>query len=347
MVIAAHRRGPIRPFLAAIFAILSVIAIVASLLLGYLTRSLFNPEAFADRAAASLRHEGVARLIATRISDQLIAYRPDLIAFRPILIGTTHSIVSSAPFSSMIRRAARISHRTLISETGKNISLTVADAGVILKSSFMTNPELANKIPSRFNTLLTSVNETPGGSRFAKFLQLIRRLRLGAFTLLLLGIVSGAISVSLAAERRLALLRFGIALAVTAIVLRLFIRFGGKVLATYARDPLVGEAFEGLWQSFLGSFMTWALILAMIGVVLSAGASSLLERVKLADIINQIREWFRDYKSSKAKHAFCIFLLIAVGTLVLFYPVVLMTFLALLAGMAILFVAAREFFSLV
>jgi hypothetical protein len=93
--------------------------------------------------------------------------------------------------------------------------------------------------------------------------------------------------------------------------------------------------------------MTWALILAMIGVVLSAGASSLLERVKLADIINQIREWFRDYKSSKAKHAFCIFLLIAVGTLVLFYPAVLMTFLALLAGMSILFVAAREFFSLV
>jgi hypothetical protein len=346
VTLAAQRKGRIRPIFAGIFGILSVFAILVALLLGYLTRSLFNPDAFADRAASSLKHEGVARLIATRITDQLIAYRPDLIAFRPILIGTTHSIVSSAPFSAMIRRAARVSHRTLLSETGKNISLTVADAGVILRSSFMTNPQLANKIPTKLNTLLASINETPGGSSFAKFLHLIRTLRIGAFTLLLLGIVFGVISVSLSSERRFALFRFGIAIAITAIVLRLLIRFGGKVLASFATDPLVAQAVDGLWQSFLGNFMTWALILAIMGVVLSAGASSLLERMKLADILNKLRNWFREYKISKTKHALTICLLFIAGTLLLFYPAVLMTFLALIAGMSILFVAVREFFSL-
>ena len=129
----------------------------------YVSRVLFYPQAFADRVSASLAEPGVSALVATRITDSLIQQRRNLVAFRPIILGTTESLISSAPFRAVVQRAAKAAHRTMISQMGKDISLSVGDVSVILQSALASTPKLAEKIPARVTTLLGSSNEAPGG----------------------------------------------------------------------------------------------------------------------------------------------------------------------------------------
>jgi hypothetical protein len=344
--VSTERSGHIRAFCSGIFGFLAVLAITAGLVLGYATRSLFNPEAFANRAAASLGHKGVAALVAARLTDRLIENRRDLIAYRPILLGTTQSLVSSSPFRAIVRRAARSGHRTILSETGKNISLTVSDAGIILRSAFANHPELAARIPARLTTVLASINEAPGASRLAKILQFVRRLKIGALALLLFGFVMGIITILLAHEKRLALLRIGISLIVVGVILYLLVRFGGNGLALFAKDPLIGEAVEGVWQAFWGGFMTWALVLSFVGLVLTAAVTSVLERVQITEIANHAQQWIRESERSTAKRLISIVLLLSTGTFVIFFPSAALTIFALIAGMLVFLVGLREFFSL-
>ncbi len=142
------------------------------------------------------------------------------------------------------------------------------------------------------------------------------------------------------------MLRLGISLAVGALLLWLSIRFGGNVLALYARDPLIGDALNGLWQSFLGGLMTWALVLGMVGLVLSAAVSSLFEHVKITEIVNTIDQWFRETEKSTVKRVLIISLLLSAGTFMIFFPSIAMIIHHLITGMLIFFIGLREFFRL-
>ena len=60
---------PPHPFLAALCGALGILLILAAVLLGYATRSLFNDRAFSDRIAASLEDPRVANYVAVQIAD--------------------------------------------------------------------------------------------------------------------------------------------------------------------------------------------------------------------------------------------------------------------------------------
>ena len=69
----------------------------------YVTRTLFDADDFASRAASSLRDPRVSAFVATEISDAAIRQRPDLIAVRPLLVGVSEGIVSSEAGSALAR----------------------------------------------------------------------------------------------------------------------------------------------------------------------------------------------------------------------------------------------------
>ena len=341
------RSSRFRSIATAIAGVLFVLAVTGGFLLSYAARVLFRPDAFADRAAASLAEPGVATLIATRITDGLIGQRRDLTAFRPIILGTTDSLISSAPFRAIVRRAARTAHHTMISETGEEISLSVSDANVILQSALATNPELSKKIPAGATTALTSLKEAPGGQILIKLVRFARNLRIGALTLMLFGLLLGATGFLLATERRKFLLRIGITLAVIAVVLRLTVRFGGDVLSQLAKDEMIGGALAGVWHSFMGGLMTWTLVFGGIGIVLAAGAASLFDRVELNKIGNTLWNWLATTHERKTIRLLRGFILLWAGMLAILSPAFVVTALPLLAGLVVFFIGLREFFGVV
>lgn len=324
-----------------------MLAITSSLLLFYISRVLFHPQAFADRVSASLAEPGVSALVATRITDSLIQQRRNLVAFRPIILGTTESLISSAPFRAVVQRAAKAAHRTMISQMGKDISLSVGDASVILQSALSSTPKLAEKIPAGVTTLLGSSNEAPGGRIIVKLVRFAHNVRIGAVALLVFGILMGGAAFILVTDRRRFLLRMGIALAIIALILRLSVRFGGSVLALFAKNEMVGAAIAGLWHAFLSGFMTWALILGAIGLVLAAGVTSLFSSVELLEIGKAVRNWFVETHKRTSIRLLRGFILLILGIIFAIFPSVVMTILAMLVGAIVFFIGMREIFSVV
>jgi hypothetical protein len=326
---------------------LCILSITAGLVLSYAARVLFRPESFADRVAASLAEPRVATLVATRLTDGLIKQRRELTAFRPIILSTSESLVSSSPFRAVVRRAAKVAHRTMISETGTQISLSVADAGVILQSALSTTPQLAKKIPARVTTILASSNDAPGGTIIVRLVRFARNLRIGAIALLIFGLLMGIVSFLIATERRKLLLRIGIALAIIALLLRLTVRFGGEAFALMVNDQLIGGALAGFWRAFLSGFMTWALVLGGIGLVLAAGVTSVFGGVKLLDISNSLRNWLSETHQRKSIRLVRAVVFLTIGMMALISPSFVITVVALVAALVVFFLGLQELFNVI
>ena len=99
--------------------VLCVTGLVFGLVFAYAARTLFDPTRFSERVADSLGQPEVAGVVADQITDQILAARRDLTAYRPMVRGAVEYVVSSTPFRALVRRAAKRAHATIISKTGK------------------------------------------------------------------------------------------------------------------------------------------------------------------------------------------------------------------------------------
>ena len=340
------RAGAVRRGLAVTCGVLGITAITLGVLLAYSWRILFNSEAFADRVAASLSEPGVASLIADRATAAIIAKERDLTAYGPLISGAMRQLVASEPFRGIVRRAARAGHQAIMSGRGERLALNLADVGVILKSALATHPELAKKIPAQVTALVGDSREAPGGRMAVNLVRIARRSRVRTLALIFFGLGLVAFAIVLSPVRRRTLFRLGLSLAIIAVVLRLTVRFGGEILAQFARDPSGGQAAAGLWHAFLGGFMTWALVLGGIGLVLVAAVHSLFERVKLDEMGRSMGRWLTGPASSKGTWALRGVALLLAGGIINLAPNAALTVLATLAGLLIFFVGLRELFGL-
>lgn len=335
-----------RSYLGAICTVLGIVTLTLGLLLGYASRMIFNSDAFADRVAASLEDPGVAAYVANRVTEGVIAKERDVTAFKPLIEATTRSLVASEPFRGIVRRAARTSHAAMMSGRGQRMLLNLADVGVILRSALSTHPELAQKIPPQVSAIVGSSDDAPGGKFALNLMQIAQRSRLSALALLILGVGLSVLGVFLSPSRRTTLFRIGLSLAIIALVLRLTVRFGGEILALFAKDPAGGKAFAGIWHAFLGGFMTWALVLGGIGLVLVAAVYSLFEKVKVSEIGASAWKWLTTVPSGKWQQAGRGAGFVAVGLLASLAPNAVLTVLAFLAGLVVSFIGLQELFHL-
>ena len=100
--------------------------------------------------------------MAERIADEVIAQRRDLMAYRPLLVGTARAVVSSEPFRAGFRRAAQSAHAALFSQSAERVALSVPDLGVLVRSALAHDPALAARIPARLR------GERPGRAERAR-----------------------------------------------------------------------------------------------------------------------------------------------------------------------------------
>ena len=76
-----------------------------------ISRSVFDPVAFGDRAAASLSDPRVATYAADRITDAVLERSPDLTAVRPLILGAAEGLAASEPMRGLVRAGARSAPR--------------------------------------------------------------------------------------------------------------------------------------------------------------------------------------------------------------------------------------------
>ena len=336
-------RGP-RPIVAALCGVLGILLMLAAVLLGYATRSVFNDRAFSERIAASLEDPRVANYVAERIADAAIRAKPDLVGLRPVLVGLARTVVASSPFRAAVRRSARTLHRAIMSGTGTEIVLGVQDLGAMLQSMAATQPALAQKIPPQLSAALGQIQSLPAGARAIRLVRFANRMRVATLALLLVGLALCAAGVWLSGDKRHAILRIGVWLTALGLLLAITARFGGAAVALFVHPAATGSALHGLAGAFLGGLILWGAGLGFAGLVLAAAAASLLERVPLQHWGERALAWLFG-PQPRMRWRFVRGLLgVAVGAAVLWRPLPALTVLGWCAALVLAFAGLREAF---
>jgi hypothetical protein len=314
--------------------------------LGTLARAVFDPGAFAERAAASLSDERVAALVADRVTDALVAERPDLTAVRPLVLVTARGLVSSTPFRGVVRAAARRVHEALFSEGSRRVILSIPDAGLLLRGALEhASPELAAKVPERLQAGLADTDR--GWVRVLGNLWRVgRRLRFATETLAALGTILLVLGVWLGPDRRRAMVGAGVALLNAGLVAAGVLVLGRVVASGLVGDPLLRGAVAGLWRTYLAGLLDWGLLLGGLGLVLAAGALSLLEEVDPGAVLRAAVRRLATPPAGRAARLAWALAVLAAGGLAVRLPGLVAGTAAVAAGLTLAFLGARELFRL-
>ena len=96
-----------------VLLIVGAVAIWIALIVGGAARGVVRPDPFARRVAATLSDQRVSSYVAARITDAIVAQRPNLVSVRSVLQPAVNGVVASAPFRAVVRTSARAAHRAL------------------------------------------------------------------------------------------------------------------------------------------------------------------------------------------------------------------------------------------
>jgi hypothetical protein len=340
-------KDQMRGILVAICGTISLVALLLGATYTSVSRTLFNPDVFATRVADGLAHPALATPVAELLSDQVIAVRRDLLAYRPIIVSSVERVVGSAPFRAVVRKAVKETHQTVLSKTGEGIALTMQDAGVVVRNALSSNPEIAEKVPAKALAVIGNEEDWPSGKYLARVMRVAHRVRTRAFVLLGLSLVTGAVAVGLARHKKKYLVRYGLAMAISGLVVGTVAQFGGPAFASFAKTDFMSELARGLWVAFVGPLALRMWIFAGIGLVVVAGVTSTFSRIELASIAAHVWRGV-----GRRPRIAAIGLLRAVGIAALagiaaFHPTVALQVLLVAAAGILFFFGIQEIFAII
>jgi hypothetical protein len=266
-------------------ASVALVVLGAALLLGgvvayYLRTEILDQEAFGDRAVVALEDDRVRKVVSREIVVNLIDRgSTDLVAARPLLEGVVNAVIGSAPFKRIFRQAAVETNRVFFTRERRNALFDVSDATQLVRFALRSvSPNLARQIPKDIEANLIALRrrEFAGGT-----LAVADDVRLLGIVLPLLALVVFAAAVAIAPDRRMAVLRVGVAVGTSAALLAaalLVLRartLAGVIGEDELTDEEVRDAVAGLVDAFLADLVAGALLLALGGLVVAAAAAAL------------------------------------------------------------------------
>ena len=337
-----------REWLAAVLRLLGVVLVVLGIVLAYANRVVFDAAAFAARSALALRDDRVAGFVAERIADQAIARKPDLIAVRPVVVTAARTVVQSQAFGALFQSACQKAHVLVFSKGTESVVLSLPDFAVLLESAMsQLQPAVAARLPGTLSAQLGKDVQSAVGEPLLRSLQIASRFRGGVGIVLLAGAVCLVASVVLTRDRRRALLLAGLALAAAAMVVFTLPGLLGALVGGRIGDPALEAAARGVWLAFTARLETWALVLAAMGLVLAAAASSLASHVELEAAVGRAWSWLNRPSVRPVVEFVRVAALLTVGGALVLHPYGTVRLLALAAGAAIVFEGVRSLFTLI
>ncbi len=336
------RSSSLRTVAAGVMGSLGIFLVLAGQLLILANYALFDADFFADRIAGSLSDKRVASYVADQVTEAVVAENEDLILVRPLLAGTTQIVVSSDPFRAVFRSGIKRSHQLLATRGGQDILLSLSDVGVILKNALVTRPDLAEKIPDDLVAIIGGLEDGLVVEFSGDFLHQGQRLGQRSRLIFWLGMVLLIVGVLLATNHELALLRAGVALTTTAVVIVLILETGAHLVVRIPDDPALGQVLAGVWSSFISGMYLSVLLLGGMGLILAATATAFLEVMQLDVLRRQFQRILIEPTDHRGLRLARGLTLVMVGTMAVLNPSVATRLVMILGSGVVAFIGLRE-----
>ena len=249
--------GRARGTASVLLVIVAALLLLAGAVAHYARTEILDQDAFADRAVEALDDDRVRKVVRREIVVNLIDRgSTDLVAARPLLESVVDAVMQSAPFRALFRRAAVETNRLFFTRERRNALFDISDAAELVRFALRSvSPKLAKELPEDFEAdLLTLRRRDFAGQTLA----VADDVRVLGVVLPLLALLAFAAAILVAPDRRIAVLRSGVAvgvvgafLAVVLLILRARILAGleGEDELT---DADVQAAGAGLLDAFVG-----------------------------------------------------------------------------------------------
>jgi len=330
-----------------VFLVVGAVFIWTAFIVGGAARGILRPDPFARRLAATLSDPRVSEYVSARITDAIVAQRPNLISVRSIIEPTVNGVVASGPFRAVVRTSARTAHRALFESAGHNVVLSLPDVSVLVRSALArANPELAARLPAGIETALASPAAERAFTRFIQTWGLIGRVLWAAWAMLLLGFAAIVASIWRAPDRQTALVRAGGAFIAVAVGLVAVLPAGRLVAAAITQDHALRGVIHGVWSAYFGSVKPGALIAGSIGIVLAAAGSTMLEALDPLARFKAFGRWLTA-PLRPVEHVGRAILFLGVGTYAAVTPSGAASVLVAITGLVLIYLGLREVFRIV
>jgi hypothetical protein len=336
----------------ALSTVLTVVAMVFVLVGGttlYLREEVFDAGAFADRAAGALQNNDIRGTI----SDIIVATAiekgtTELLQAKPLLQIVVDGAMRTPAFRSLFRTAALNLHSAAFTRDDRSAALDLADAGqVVISAANAVAPKLAKEIPRDLNARLIDFRKRQWATTTLEIADDVRWL---GIVLPLVALLLVAASIAIAPNRRHAIARVGLGLAVIAVVgfgALLYLRDGIQITIQGGDQARATRAGRELFDVFFGDLQTWCLAAGGFGLVLAAAATSFLQPVEVASRAERLRALALHTPETPGGRLFRGALVFGVGLFIVLDPGSFLTVLAIIVGAFGLFFGTSEILSVV
>ena len=327
--------------------IVGAVFIWGAVIVGGSASGIIHADPFARRLAASLSDPRVSTYVSARITDAIVAQRPNLISVRTIIEAAVNAVVTSAPFRAVVRTSARAAHHSLFESAAKNVLLSLPDVSVLVRGALEhASPELAAKIPPGIETKLASPEAQRAFTRFIAIWALLGRILWAAWAVLVLGVCMLVTAIWAAPDRRRALVHAGGALFGVGLAILAVLPAGRLVAAAITPDHALRGVIHGLWVAYFHVAQPLAVVVCVAGVVLTAAGSTMLEALDPFNRLKVFLRWLAVPLNARA-HIGRAVVLVAAGAYAALAPERSATWVIAVIGLLLLYAGIREVFRVV
>ena len=313
-----------------LMAVLSVVAF----------RTFLDTDSFARGVDEIRKTEPVSQAIGRELAAQAVAADPDLVAVRPLIEQVSAEVARSDVLSPLVTRAAAQAQLAATQQDSSAIVLRLADAGAVAASAVRAYlPNLAGQIPPDLSVTLAEIGS---GDLFAGTVRGARYLSVAAWVLPVLALGTLALAVWITPNQRRGLVRVGIATIAVGAVLGLLTLVTGIVAGSFDSTTLAGALVDGAWQVFSDGFWVATALLLVAGAVVAAAASALLPDLDVAATARSVWQRLSRRPSTTEGVALRGAIVAALGVALLLEPIRLVTWGAVLLGLAVLVYGVSE-----
>jgi hypothetical protein len=217
---------------------------------------------------------------------------------------------------------------------------------VLVRSALAHDPALAQKIPPSLRGRLMVGPSGKVAGAFVRMARMGHKFRRRALIAIGLGSLLLALGIAFPSQRRKALLAGGAALAAVALVLFFLPPITRAALTVSMPRAELRPVAAGVWDAFFGGLRLWALVLAGIGVVLAAAASSFAPHLEVEQMARRVWDRLKKPAPTWPGEVGRAVLLTGLGLLAAFRPTATLQGLMVVVGALLAFEGLRELFVL-